>query len=341
MKQLQFFIFMLFCGKVLLAQTLGGNTVYNFVNQPNTAQISALGGLNISNISNDAGMAFQNPALLRPTMQQQLNTSFNNFVAGIKNYSLTSAWYLNKPETNIAIAINYFDYGTLTQTDAAGNVYGTFKPVDYVMQVMFSHAYRAHWWLGGTCKFINSHYAQYKSSGVAVDIGLNYFDSSKGFQTAFVVKNMGAQVKTYSNGVKEELPFDIQFGITKKLAKAPLQFSLTAHHLQTFNTLYNDTSFNATYGTINNSTGFINQLVTHLVAAGQLMIDNKVEVTAGYNFLRRHDLNVYATANGLNGFTLGVGILFKKLHIRYATGFYQQNLFHQISLNLNWKGNGL
>ncbi|WP_298391187.1 type IX secretion system protein PorQ [Hydrotalea sp.] len=338
MKQLQFLIFLLFCSKAMLAQTLGGNTVYNFVTQPNTAQLSALGGVNISNISNDVGMVFQNPALLRPSMQQQLNTSFNNFVAGIKNYSLTTSWYLNKPQTNIAIGINYFDYGILAQTDAAGNVFGTFKPVDYVAQLMFSHAYHTHWWIGGTFKFINSHYAQYKSSGLAVDIGFNYYDSIKGFQAAFVVKNMGSQLKTYTNGVKEELPFDVQLGITKKLAKAPLQFSLTAHHLQTFNTLYNDTAFNAAYGTITNNSSFINQLVTHLVASVQLMIDHKVEVTAGYNFLRRHDLNVYATANGLNGFTLGAGVLFKKIHIRYATGFYQQNLFHQVSLNFNWKG---
>jgi len=106
----------------LFAQTLGGNTVYNFVTQPNTAQLSALGGVNISNISNDVGMAFQNPALLRPAMQQQLNTAFNNFIAGIKNYSLTTAWYLNQSKTNVAIGINYFDYGILTQTDASGNV---------------------------------------------------------------------------------------------------------------------------------------------------------------------------------------------------------------------------
>jgi len=340
MKQLLSILLLMMCIQFVKAQTLGGNTVFNFVTQPNTAQLSALGGVNISNITNDVGMAFQNPALLRSNMQQQLNTSFNNFVAGIKNYSLTTAWYLPKYQTNMALGINYFDYGTLTQTDAAGNVYGTFKPVDYVAQLMFSHAYHEKWNVGGTIKFINSHYAQYKSSGMAVDVGLNYFDSAKGFQAAFVVKNMGTQFNTYTQGVKEELPFDVQMGFTKKLAKAPFQFSLTAHHLQTFNTLYNDTAFNAAYG-INSNGGFLNQLITHLVGSVQLLIDHKVEITSGYNFLRRHDLNAYSTANGLNGFTLGAGVLLNKLHIRYATGFYQQNLFHQISLNFNWKGTGL
>ncbi|WP_287100655.1 MULTISPECIES: type IX secretion system protein PorQ [unclassified Hydrotalea] len=341
MKQLQFLLFLLLCSMGLFAQTLGGNTVYNFVTQPNTAQLSALGGVNISNISNDVGMAFQNPALLRPAMQQQLNTAFNNFIAGIKNYSLTTAWYLNQSKTNVAIGINYFDYGILTQTDASGNVFGTFKPVDYVAQLLFSHAYHNNWWVGSTFKFMNSQYAQYKSSGIAIDIGLNYYDSARGFQAGLVVKNMGSQLKTYTNGIREELPFDVQMGFTKRLEKAPLQFSLTAHHLQTFNTLYNDTAFNAAYSNTSNNANFINQLVTHLVASVQLLIDHKVEVTAGYNFLRRHDLNAYTTANGLNGFTMGAGVLFKKIHIRYATGFYQQNMFHQVSLNFNWKGDGL
>ena len=48
------------------AQTLGGNSAYNFLKLPNTPQLSALGSINISNITGDAGLSFNNPALLRP-----------------------------------------------------------------------------------------------------------------------------------------------------------------------------------------------------------------------------------------------------------------------------------
>ncbi|MEY2900921.1 MAG: hypothetical protein RLY89_27, partial [Bacteroidota bacterium] len=57
--------------------------------------------------------------------------------------------------------------------------------------------------------------------------------------------------------------------------------------------------------------------------------------------LRRQSLNAYNLTNGLNGFTLGVGLLLDKLHMHYATGFYQQNLFHQVSLNFNFRGDPL
>jgi hypothetical protein len=324
----------------LSAQQLGGTTVFNFTNQPNSSQLAALGGVNISNISNDVSMSFHSPSLLRTQMHQQLNASFNNYFAGVKNYSITSDFYLPKPNTNLAIGINYFDYGTLTQTDAAGNILGNFHPNDYVLQLTASHKYLTHWWYGMTVKFISSNYGQYKSNGIAADVGVSYYDSANFLQASFLVKNMGTQLKTYSSGLqKEQVPFDMQIGITKRLEHAPFQFSLTAHHLQAFNIYYNDTAYNASIGNDNTSNNFtLNKIVSHLVLATQVFITDQLEVSAGYNFLRRHDLTVYNTTNGLSGFTLGLGIMLKRLHIRYATGFYQQNMFHQIGVNLNWKG---
>ena len=78
-----------------------------------------------------------------------------------------------------------------------------------------------------------------------------------------------------------------------------------------------------------------------MVVATQIFVSHEIELTAAYNFIRRYDLNVYNTANGLNGFTLGIGLYLKKIHVRYATGFYQQNMFHQIGLNIDWKGRNL
>jgi len=337
-----FFINLFFLPAVSIAQTLGGNTVFNFLTQPNTAQLSALGGINVSNIGNDVGMSFQNPALLRSAMHRQVNASFSNFLAGIKNYSLTSAWNLKKSNTNIAFGVNYFNYGSLAQTDAAGNVFGEFRPTDYVVQVAASHPYKERWWLGTTIKYINSNYARYKSSGIALDIGVAYYDSSNFFQASIVVKNIGTQLKTYDgSSLREELPFDLQAGVTKKLLHAPIQFSLTAHHLQAFNIYYNDTTFNAANRNVVNGNFTGQKILSHLVASVQFFINEKIEATGGYNFLRRHDLNAYNTSNGLNGFTLGLGVMLKKLHIRYATGFYQQNMFHQVSLTFNWLGDGL
>jgi len=319
---------------------LGGNAVFNFLNYSNTAQVSALGGANISTIGNDVGMSFQNPALLRPEMHHQASASFNVFLAGIKNYSLVSAWHLQPSAINIAGGINYFNYGNITQTDASGNILGNFRPADYVVQVMASKQYHERFWYGLTLKYINSNYGQYRSSGLAADIGVLYHDTARQIQVSIVIKNMGTQLGTYDgSNRKEELPFDIQAGITKRLEKAPFQFSLTAHHLQQFNIYYNDTAFRFSEGELGyggNST--LQKIFSHLVLSAQAFLNEKLELTTAYNFQRRQDLNAYNLTSGLNGFTLGATVLLKKLQIRYATGFYQRNLFHQLSLNLNWDG---
>ena len=147
---------------------------------------------------------------------------------------------------------------------------------------------------------------------------------------------MGTQLKTYDGlNKKTELPFDMQVGITKHLRNAPIQFSLTAHHLQAFNIYYNDTSFLQNEGVNTTGKKFTGeQILSHLVFATQVYISDKIEVTAGYNFMRRQDLNVLNAANGLNGFTAGAGLLLQRLQIRYATGFYQQNRFNQLGINV-------
>lgn len=338
MAQRFFFIFCLFFVGRSSAQTLGGNAVFHFLQQPNTAQLSALGGVNISTMGKDVGMSFQNPALLRADMQHSLGTSFNSFLAGIRNYSLTSAWHLDQANTNLGAGVNYFDYGILAQTDAAGNVLGNFRPVDYVVQVMASRQYHERFFYGLTLKYMHSGYGQYRSSGLAVDVGLSYYDSSNRLQVSIAIKNMGTQLNTYDgSNRKEELPFDLQAGISKRLENAPFQFSLTAHHLQSLNSYYNDTAFRVSEGEVgyqNNTT--LQKIFSHLVLSTQIYLSEKLEVMAGYNFQRRQDLNAYNVSSGLNGFTFGAGVLLPKLQIRYATGFYQQNLFHQLSLNLNW-----
>src|SRR5689334_14950023 len=90
------------------AQTIGGNTVYNFLNLSNTPQLTGLGGVNISNISNDVGMSFNNPALLRESMHTQADFVFNSFYAGIKNYHLLAALRSERLETNFSWGVNYF-----------------------------------------------------------------------------------------------------------------------------------------------------------------------------------------------------------------------------------------
>jgi hypothetical protein len=334
------FVLLLLGSSQLHAQTLGGNAVFSFLRQPIGARTWALGGNNISSLTSDVSLAFQQPALLRSVHNGQVSSSLQALPTGIKNYSLLAATKIPHTSFMSGIGVNYFDYGSITQTDASGNILGTMTPSDFVVQAMVSKSHREKFNLGVTLKFIHSNYGLFRSSGIALDVGLAYTDSAGGWQASLLVKNMGTQLTTYTQGgKKEELPFDIQAGVSKRLAHAPFQFSLTAGRLQTLNTVYNDTIFRAAEGEIDyTGVGFLEKLVNRLTFGVQIYPHEKLELMAGYQFQRRRDLNVFNQINGLNGFTFGTALKLKKMHFLYATGFYQRNLFHQLTVNINWRG---
>jgi hypothetical protein len=71
------------------------------------------------------------------------------------------------------------------------------------------------------------------------------------------------------------------------------------------------------------------------VIASQIYIGDNLELSLAYNHLRRKELNIDKSGNGLNGFSLGVGALFNKIQIRYARAYYQNNTaYNQFGLNL-------
>jgi len=319
------------------AQTQGGNPVFSFIKNPATADIAALGGTNVSLIGNNVAAGFSNPSLLRPVHHGQVATSFSSLLAGINQYT-TMAGYKVGGQT-LGLGVQYLNYGSIDQTDAAGNLLGMYRPSDFAVQIGTSKQYKEKWWLGAAAKFIHSNYGQFRSFALAVDASLTYFDEASGLQAGVVVTNMGTQLNAYAGAVKEELPFEINAGISKKLAEAPLQFSLTLQQLQRFNLLGSDTSFMVSEFGKKYST--FDKMMSHVVLGAQLTLNENINCNVGYNVLRRQSLNGYNITNGLNGVTFGVGVLMDKLHINYATGFYQRNMFHQLSLNFNFVNKAL
>ena len=315
------------------SQTIGGSSAYNFLNLPSTPLLTAAGGVNTSYKTDEVGITANNPALLSPDLHTQLGLSFNSFLAGIKTYSLTGAYYQEKLNTTFGAHIYFVDYGSIPQTDAAGNVNGSFHPVDYIVQISAARKYLERWNYGVSLKFINSNYQLYTSSAVALDFGVLYSDSSHQLFASVLAKNMGVQLKTY-DGEGEDLPFDLQAGITKRLAKAPFGFSVTAQHLHQLNILYNDAGFNAD-NDYSSSTNLFYKIFNHFVIASHIYLGNNLEATVGYNYLRRQELNIGSSGNGLNGFSMGVRVKFSKLQILYARSNYQKNVsYNQLGLTL-------
>jgi hypothetical protein len=312
------------------AQTIGGNAAYNFLKLPASPLLAAQGGVNVSQNGNDVSQSANNPALLDRATTAQVNASFGAFLGGIKTYSLTTAHYADKPAVTFGAHIYYVDYGRIPVADAAGNTGGEFRPVDFVFQISAAKKYLEKWTYAVAFKFINSSYQQYASSALAIDFGLLCTDTTRKFTASFVAKNMGTQLKTFS-GVGEDLPFDLQVGFTKRLSKAPLAFSLTVYHLHRFNLVYNDADFNNESGF--GAPGLGTNTLNHFVFATHLYIGPYLETTVGYNALRRQELSLANSSNGLSGFSAGIQLKFSKINVQYSRSAYIRGVaYNQIGI---------
>ena len=315
------------------AQTLGGSAAYNFLGLPSSVMLTAAGGANTSYDAGDVSLAANNPALYNKGVSKRLGLSFNSLAGGLKSYNLSGAYHYEKWKTTFGGNIYFVDYGSIPQTDAACNMMGNFHPVDYAVQLSAAGTYMDRWSYGANLKFIHSGYQLYTSSAMALDFGVLYNDTSNLFTAGILAKNMGFQIKTFA-GEAEDMPFDLQIGITKKLLHAPLGFSFTADHLQRFDILYNDIAFNNENGYESNS-GFMNKLLNHFVVAAHVYLGDHLEALFGYNHLRRTELSIGTIGNGLTGFSAGLRMKFSKLQVLYARSSYQRNIaFNQIGINI-------
>lgn len=317
------------------AQTLGGSSAFNFLRLQLHPQAGALGGRNVSHFGADLAMLSENPSLLRKSHHAVISANFTSLAPTVTGLYAAGAYHLEKKATTLALGITHLGYGEQPETDASGNILGTFRAYDQMLGVTVSRKYNKKWYYGSTLKFINSRYGAYASQGLALDIGLNYDDEERMIQFGFAAKNMGIQVKSYGNR-KEDLPFDLVVGMTKQLEKAPIRFSLTGQRMHQFDLLYNDTLFNETNFGSQPKTSLGTKIFSHLVIGADIMVGEKIVLTGGYNILRRRELRIQNIASGLTGFSYGFNLHLQRLRFYYARTHYQSSLsHHQISFSFN------
>jgi hypothetical protein len=136
-----------------------------------------------------------------------------------------------------------------------------------------------------------------------------------------VIKNAGYQVTTYAGEPRQKLPFEIQAGVSQRLAYAPLRFSLTLKHLEKFD-LTHQYAEPALIG--NNdpaSPEFIENLMRHIILGVELIPHKNFYFCGGYNYQRRRELQVDSKVSTV-GFSWGFGINTSWLDIEFGRAIY-------------------
>lgn len=323
------------------AQVTGGRYAMEFLRLPNAPHISALGGINVANPDQDISFAGQNPALMRPGLHNQLGLNQNFYYSSIGVSNLLYGYHLPKINTSFALGVQYINYGTLTETDNIGNVYGTYRANDYNINLTASRQYGKHWRYGATLKWAHSKLYTNTASAILADVGVNYYDTASLWDIGIVAKNIGFMVDRYTTtNSAEPLPLDVQIGISKRFKHMPLRLMANMHHLYEWDIRYDnpaDAQTSLLGGTDTTATTkryFGEKLMRHFIFAAELTLAKRLTVTAAYNYLRRSEMLV-KDKPALAGFSFGAGLYLNKFQIHYARSYYSlAGAYNEIGINM-------
>jgi len=320
------FCFLIFLSTLTYSQ-IGGNSSSTNLNRIYNARSLSLGGSFISQRDKDLNLSINNPALLNTNMIHKL--SFNQLfqTGGVQNGMIIFARNAKKIKCVQNLAIRYVNYGKNTETNEFGEKIGEFTPQDFIISSGFGRKINPHLSFGGQLNFLYSQYNTLNSIGFSVDFGGNYLLKDTTKSVSFIIKNVGYQLKGFTENRKGTLPTDFQISYAHKLKHAPFRFNYLFHHLYKWDLTY----FNPYIkGTIDPLTGdsifpkksnFIQKTALHFTPQIELLFSQNLHLRFAFDYFRRYQMAL-TNRPGLSGFSFGIGLYFKRFSLDYGFSSY-------------------
>ena len=136
--------------------------------------------------------------------------------------------------------------------------------------------------------------------------------------------NYGKQIRNYQ-GFRNNLPFRMQLGASKKLEHLPFTAIIVYDNVQKWDLSYDDPldldgNYDPMTGQIvekSKTDKFAKNLFSHMVFAGELSLGKNLSLRVGYNYGMRQNMKT-PTSKGAVGFSYGIGIKVYKFNINYS-----------------------
>lgn len=317
----------------------GGTTTYKFLNLTNSARVAALGGNFLAIHDHDLSLALANPSLISPQMNHTLSLNFIDHFAGTSSGFASYGFNLNKLG-NFAATMQYYSYGKSDKTDEYGENLGQFSAGEYALNLGWGRMLDSVFSIGANVKMIYSSLETYNSIGMAVDVAGSYIPNET-FCASVLFRNIGRQLTAYSSYGVEPLPFEIQAGISKRLAHVPFRYSILLQHIEKWDLLYADPNavVDPISGEVAKESGidaFAKNAMRHIIIGGEFLPAKFLSIRVGYNYLRRQEMSVVSRP-GTVGFSWGFGLKVSKFNFSYSRAAYHLTgspNFISISTNL-------
>lgn len=324
---------------VSLAQ-YGGESSFQFLQLTNSARVEALGGTNISAKTDDINIAMNNPALIDSSLNNDFAGSWGSLFIKQTGIATGNVAYSHTiKEQPYTIGARFINYGSFDAYNSDGESQANVSASEMALSFGTSRELLPHLRLGVQAKPLASYMANYSSYALAVDAGLAYDDTAHLVTYAFLLSNMGYQIKTYTKDNQQNMPFDAQLGVTKRLRHAPLRMSVTYRYLQQFDLSYTQLKDKSLVQTEEESKDWYMEagtnLLRHLTVGAEILLGKKLYFAAGYNFKKSAELALEEGTGGA-GLSLGLGVKISKLRISYGRSKYHAaGATNYLTLNAN------
>lgn len=319
---------------------IGGQSTYQFLNLVAGPRQAALGGKNITIYDYDPTSGIYNPSTINYQMDNNVSLNYVNYIGDV-NYGTASYAYLIDRRTQVIHAgVTYVNYGTFNGYDETGEATGDFSGGEAALSV--GYAYNIPWsdfYVGANVKLISSKLEQYSSFGGAIDLGVTYLYDDWDLVVAGVVRNIGTQFTPYYE-TYEDLPLEVDVGISQLAEGVPIRWHLTLENLQQWNIAFSNSARDETDldgNTIADDPGFFNNILRHTIVGAELFPEGGFNIRLGYNFRRGEELRIVDQRSfaGLSG---GFSVKFNKLRLSYTYARYSSaanSSFFGLNLDLN------
>lgn len=318
---------------------VGGKSAYEFLNIPVSARAASVGGIYNNVYDGDAGLSVNNPAMLQPSMHKHMSLTYLPYFAGTH---FANFYYVHNFDfATFQFGATMMNYGQMQRYDEFGVDQGLFNVNDVALSAGAGKRLSEKYAVGTNARLVYSQIDNFFSMALFTDLAGMYIDTAKNFTASLILANLGFQMKPYTRGNQELMPFDLQLGFSKRFKHLPFRINVTAHNLLRWNMQYDSgqsTTATSGFGDPNERSGasiFFDNFFRHLIFGGEIELGKALRVGVGYNHQRRGELAL-ESKGGFSGFTFGAGLKIKRFDIQYAFGRYTlAGPANQLTLNLN------
>ncbi|NUM71099.1 MAG: type IX secretion system protein PorQ [Ignavibacteriaceae bacterium] len=296
---------------IILSVTIYSQNTYEFLRIDPSPRSAALGG-SFTSGSDGSDVLFHNPAGMYSLQNTPVSFNFMKYLLDINFVSLSGSKEI-PGVGRMGAAVKYVNYGTFTGADEFGNKLEDYGAGELAAIIGYSNRIDENFYYGAGVKFIYSSLAGYSSTGVGLDLGVQYNIPSELITIGVSLTNLGTQISSYVN-TKEELPLDLSVGFSKRLAHIPLKIYLDFHKL-------------------NQKAEAISDRLNSFSVGGEFRLSEAFTLRLGYDNEKRKELKIGDFA-GLAGFNLGLGLKIKTYNFDYAYSSWGEiGSLHRIGLN--------